>query len=656
MSVALKQTSSSLLDGLNPRQREAIEETVNESALVIAGAGSGKTGVLTKRIAYLMLECAVPANNIMAVTFTSKAAREMRERVEKLVGADAKGLTIGTFHGICLQILKKFGKNIGYENFGIADEDDSKAIMKQAILKVEGACDAKGLRLIRAQISDLKNSGITVKKHRENLLKAGKDPSHFSVHEIYKEYEEGLKKNNLLDFDDLLLKTLQLLEFDAMVRAHYQKRYHYIMCDEFQDTNDVQYSILQLLKGSKNNLFVVGDVDQGIYSWRGADIGIILSFQQDYPDAKIIRLEQNYRSTQTIVAAGNAIVKNNSRRIEKNAFTMNDVGSKIKVAQLNSDVDEAKFIKDEIQNLVKFAGRKYGDFAVLYRSNAMSQVIEKELVNGRIPYVIVGHVGFYERMEIKDTLAYLRVVANPKDDIAMKRVLGLHPGIGKKTVEEIEKLADADKVSILEALKRYVPRKPQTKAAIDDLRDMLQKLYLVYRVAEQDTSPKAVESMLEIVWRRTNYIERLREDGSPEAKDRIENLKELLKVARVYQEEAAQPNIREFLEEISLASDTGKNKKEADCVKLMTLHASKGLEFPVVFIVGLEEGVFPSRMSSNVEEQLEEERRLMYVGVTRAEEELYLTHAKQRRTYRGIERNEPSRFLEEIPPHLIEQV
>lgn len=653
-------TEAELLAGLNPSQEEAVKNTLTVPSLVLAGAGSGKTRVLTNRIAYIHSILNEPTKGIMAVTFTNKAAKEMVERLEKAIGKQAaKDLTVGTFHSICSRILRKHANDVGLTpDFTIADTTDQKAILKSLCARYVGDSTAQTVNAYLGMISDLKNKLIQPSGVSTSIYKKDKD-----LEKVYRAYQSDLLSKNMVDFDDLLMKVVNLLDHNPGIRLHYQRRYKWVHADEYQDTNTCQYMFLKLIVGDPaitgNNIFVVGDADQGIYSWRGADIQNILNFQADYPNAKVVKLEQNYRSTQVIVEAGNAIVANNKNRLDKVTFTSNVTGDKIKQATLTSDIDEAAFIVGEIKNQVKFNGRNYEDFAVLYRANFQSQTLEKELVKQMVPYTIVGHIAFYDRAEIKDTLAYLRVITNPRDDIAMKRVIGLHPGIGKTTVDKVEEISEQQGISIMEALKAFTPTRAMTAEAINDLRELLNKMYMIARVtvaSESDPdSQGVVVDLLDIIWRRTNYIDKLKEENSRESLDRIENLRELVKVAQLYQDTSPAPTVAEFLQETSLQSEQAK-KKDSNVVKLMTLHASKGLEFPIVFLSGMEEGVFPHRNSLINEEALEEERRLAYVGITRAEEELYLTLAKQRRDYQGIKRNNPSRFLAELPSHLVMEV
>lgn len=646
---------SKILEGLNDRQKQAVTESLDQPTLVLAGAGSGKTGVLTRRTAYLMGEKEVNAKNMMVVTFTVKAAREMKERISQLVGEQkTKQLTMGTFHSIALRILRQHGKRIGLKDkFGIYDTDDQKQLVRQALAEFGQGTDANNVRGFLGQISDLKNKLLTPAKFLEQIQSRPQtDPREMIVYQVYNRYEELLEKNNSVDFDDLIMKTVRLLKKSKQTREYYQNRYEYVMVDEYQDTNPAQYQMIKLITGD-NNLFVVGDDYQAIYGFRGSDLSIILNFEKDHPTCKIVKLEQNYRSTKTVVHAGNSLMSNNAEQKHKILFTENDVGDKLKHVEVRDGLAEARFIAEEIRNQVQFNGKKYGDFAVLYRMNFLSQEIEKQLVQMQIPYTIVGGVGFYERMEIKDTLAYLRVIANPRDDIAMRRVLGLSPGIGKTTINKMEDLADQRGEPLVTSLKSYEAPRKNTQEAIDVARELLNELHKFYRFGKEVTDAP-VGDMLDLIWRKTGYYDNLKNQRTEDADQRLANLDELAKVAAVYEEDADEPDLVEFLEQVSLNTSEDKTNKDGQ-VQLMTMHASKGLEFPIVFLPGWEEGVFPSQRAQ-LPEEVAEERRLAYVGITRAEEDAYILNAKSRMVFRQVQYNPPSRFIEELPDEVLTSI
>lgn len=643
---------SDILKGLNNRQKIAVTQSLAQPTLVLAGAGSGKTGVLTKRTAYLMGNKGISAKDMMVVTFTVKASKEMKERIESLVGEPAaKQLTMGTFHSIALQILRKHGKRIGLKNrFSIYGTDDQKDLLRTALAEFGKPTDANTVKNFLGLISDKKNNLMTPEGFFNHMSKQPtQNPMDMDVYNVYKKYQELLDKHNGVDFDDLIMKTVLLLRKSQTSRDYYQNRYKYVMVDEFQDTNPAQYEMIKLITGS-NNLFAVGDDYQAIYGFRGSDISIILGFERDFPGAKIVKLEQNYRSTKTIVHAGNSLMAHNKNQKHKILFTENGVGEKLKVYEARDGLQEARFIAEEIRNQVKYNGRKYGDFAILYRLNYLSQEVEKQLNQLRIPYNIVGGVAFYERMEIKDTMAYLRVIANPRDDIAMRRVLGLSPGIGKTTINRMEDLADEQQQPLVATLKLFDAPRKQTQASIDNARDLLNELHRSYKLGTSVTETP-VSDMLDLIWRKTGYQDNLKAVISEENESRLANLDELAKVAVQYEKEVSEPNIVEFLEIAALNTSDDKEDQKNQ-VQMMTIHASKGLEFPYVFNIGWEEGVFPSQRAIT-ENEVDEERRLAYVSLTRAKEGGYITKAKSRMVYRQMQYNPESRFLEELPDEVV---
>jgi DNA helicase-2/ATP-dependent DNA helicase PcrA len=655
---------SDLLDGLNERQLEAIITTVDQSALIIAGAGSGKTSVLTKRIAYLK-QLGKSMGKVLAVTFTNKASGEMRERVAQLIGEEsAKELTMGTFHKVCIRMLKVWGTHNNIpKNFTIADGSDQSQIMRKTLEKFGIETKAGTIGVFLTKISDLKNNLQTPSDYYQVLSKQPNPVSSDQLtYKVYKDYQERLKRYNMLDFDDLLFEAVMLLRNSEIVRSYYQHRYNYVMVDEYQDTNPCQYELIRLISGKvqaqipqPNNTFVVGDDYQSIYGFRGSDLSIILNFEQDFPEAKVIKLEQNYRSTKAIVHAGNTIMKNNPAQKHKHLFTANLRGDSIKLLTALDNEDEAKFIATEIQNLIAFGGKKAKDIAVLYRTNFLSRGIEEQLINKRIPYQIIGGVSFYERQEIKDTIAYLKLIVNPQDDVAMRRVLDTYPGVGKTTISKIEDQGGLLNMSLSESYKHYKSSRKATQNALDSLRELLKELHMIYRVAASEKRTDVVTKMMEIVWKRTAYKESLLAKKNSENTGRLENLDELTRVAEIYQKESTEVTLEDFLDDIVLQSDVDR-KADGDNVTLMTIHASKGLEYPVIFMMGVEEGIMPHRNSLPSPSAIEEERRLMYVGITRAQLQLYLTNVKRRMTYGGSEYPQPSRFITEIPKEVIQKL
>lgn len=644
-------TTDPLLEGLNERQFEAVTTTLDQPTLVIAGAGSGKTGVLTRRAAYIIRERCGPEHQ-MIVTFTNKAAKEMKERIVKYAGQQAADkITMGTFHSIAVRILRRHGASIGVHNrFSIFDTDDQKQLMRDALRQHGFNTDAAAVRSFLGKISDLKNNLLTPENFREQMTRQPRhEPGDLITYKVYKTYQELLDKHRALDFDDLIMKTVHLLNVDPDVRKYYQDRYKYVMVDEYQDTNPAQYKMIRLIAGN-NNVFVVGDDYQSIYGFRGSDLSIILNFEQDYPGCKVVKLEQNYRSTKTVVHAGNMLMKKNKGQKDKFLFTENDQGGKLKLYNAKDGEDEAKYVVRQIQTIAKMQNRPFKDFAVLYRQNFLSQEIEKELNRQGIAYNVVGGVSFYERMEIKDMLAYMRVVSNPRDDVAMKRVLGIAPGIGKTTIQAIEDLAEGSNVPIVAALKNFTSNRKQIMDSLDSLRALLNELHRYYQLGKA-VSDKPVSEMLEITLRKTNYRDNLLNKKDEDSLARVENLDELLKVMEEYEASTEEPNMTEFLEGAALASGKDEESREQQ-VNLMTMHASKGLEFPVVFLVGWEQGIFPSQRAITPED-LEEERRLAYVGITRAESDVHISNARKRMMHRQLLFNAPSQFIDDIPKEVL---
>lgn len=634
-----------ILKSLNEKQKEAVLCTEGP-VLIIAGAGSGKTRVLTHRIAYLIKEKNIPAANILAVTFTNKAADELKHRLKKLVGIASRDMWVGTFHSICGRILRRDIDKIGWgKNFVIFDSDDQKTLMKKVIKELN--LDEKRYKpgAMLDSVSSAKNELIDPVEYAKKVSDLWEE----KVSQCYTLYQKKLQENNALDFDDMLMYTVKLLGEYESVRRIYQEKFKYINVDEYQDTNHAQYMITRLLTGQKKNICVVGDDDQSIYGFRGADIRNILEFEKDYPNAHIFKLEQNYRSTQNILDSANNVIKNNILRQPKKLWTSGGQGEKILNYLARDERDEALFITNEIQELSK----KYAlnDIAVLYRTNAQSRVIEETLLSAGIPYKIISGFRFYERKEIKDLLALLRVIFNPADSLSLLRVISfMTDGVGKTTVGKIEKEASERKLMFFEMLGRIegsdVPRKAKTA-----LKALYDQIIYFQALSKDVTASELVSSIFE----KTRVIKDLEAEGSEEALSRIENLKEFQTVVLEYQKNADETSLGDFLAHISLVTDMDTTDTSKPFTILMTTHAAKGLEFNVVLIAGLEEGIFPHFRSMFEPKELEEERRLCYVGVTRAKEKLYLCHASERMLFGESWCNGPSRFLEEIPSELMEE-
>jgi len=638
-----------LLANLNPVQREAVT-CINGPLLILAGAGSGKTRVLTHRIAYLISQGVKPWQ-ILAITFTNKAAGEMKERVEQLVGeAVSRDMWVSTFHSACLRVLRRDISYLGYDpNFVIYDTADQQTVLKECLRELNLDEKKYSPRLMGALISEAKNRLENPAQMRRRVYG---DWLAETAARVYERYQQKLLTNQALDFDDLIMLTVQLLEEFPEILAYYQHKFLYILVDEYQDTNHAQYRLVNLLASSHRNLCVVGDDDQSIYRFRGADIGNILDFERDYPEAKVIKLEQNYRSTKTILAAANAVVANNIGRKDKSLWTENPQGEPIVCLQLGDEKEEARFIVSEILRL-KAAGRPYSDFAVLYRTNAQSRAIEDELIGNAVPYTMVGGLKFYERKEIKDVLAYLRVLVNPADSVSLERIINVPKrSIGETTVSKIKQEAAQRGQSLYQALQVVEEIPGLTARAQKAVRDFVNLLEDLRRRVESAT----VTEMLEAVLEKSGYQAELESEKTVEAQTRLENLREFKTVTLEYDARQEGEGLEGFLAGISLMSDID-NLEDGDQVTLMTLHSAKGLEFPVVFLAGMEEGLFPhSRALLSLEEaDLEEERRLCYVGITRAREKLYLTHCWSRNLYGRTGMNPPSRFLAEIPAELLER-
>jgi len=635
-----------LLDDLNPPQRDAVTAT-DGPLLVLAGAGSGKTRVLTYRIAYLISEKKVNPFNILAITFTNKAAGEMRDRVVKLIGPVAERMWISTFHSACARILRSEIGRLGMpRHFAIYDELDQKKlielVMKELNLDTKRFPPAGVLN----QISAAKNELIDAESY------ASRAGSYYDeiVSEVYKLYQQRLLENHALDFDDLIMTTVDLLRVFPSVLADYQNRFRHILVDEYQDTNHAQYALVHLLAGKAGNVTVVGDDDQSVYGWRGADIRNILEFEQDYPEARVIRLEQNYRSTQVILEAANYVVANNRGRKPKTLWTANARGEAITRYQAVDERDEAVFAATEIEHLRELEARRYREFAIFYRTNAQSRVLEEIFIRAGLPYKIVGGLRFYERAEIKDVIAYLRVITNPLDSVSMKRIINQPKrGIGKTSVDKVQLFAIREKLPFVEALRKSRENPFLGTRAKKDLAAFAELLDRLAPLAEE-APHVAVDRMLA----ETGYVTALEAERTIESLSRLENVKEFTSVVAEFEAGHEDASLEDFLETVALIADIDTYDDVTDSVTLMTLHNAKGLEFPVVFIVGMEDGVFPHFRSLEEDGRLEEERRLMYVGLTRARERLYLSHAWSRSLYGQTSYNTGSRFLSEIPEELTE--
>jgi DNA helicase II / ATP-dependent DNA helicase PcrA len=645
--------SEKLLAHLNKEQQEAVK-TTEGPLLIMAGAGSGKTRVLTHRIAYLMAEKHVAPWNILAITFTNKAAREMRERVQALLGGAAEDVWISTFHSMCVRILRRDIDRIGINrNFSILDPTDQLSVIK-AILK-EKNIDPKKFepRTILGTISGAKNDLLTP----EQFAKRASTYYEKIVSDVYQEYQQRLLRNHSLDFDDLIMTTLQLFDRVPDVLQYYQYKFQYIHIDEYQDTNRAQYTLVKKLAERFQNICAVGDADQSIYRWRGADIQNILSFERDYPNAKVILLEQNYRSTKRILQAANEVIEHNVNRKPKRLWTENPEGKPITYYEAMNEADEAQFVAGRIQEAIESGARRYSDFAVLYRTNAQSRVIEEMLLKANIPYQIVGGLKFYDRKEIKDILAYLRVIANPDDDLSLLRIINVPKrGIGASTIDKLVRYAAEHELSLFEALGELemIGLSAKATGALAAFRGQLEQWT---QLQEYVSVTELVEEVLD----KSGYRDMLKAERTIEAQSRLENLDEFLSVTKHFENASDDKSLIAFLTDLALISDLDElngndQTEEGDAVVLMTLHAAKGLEFPVVFLIGMEEGIFPHNRSLDDEDEMEEERRLAYVGITRAEEELVLTSAQMRTLFGNIQMNPPSRFLNEIPAHLLETV
>lgn len=641
----------SIYDILNTEQKEAVLHTEGP-LLILAGAGSGKTRVLTHRISYLIEEKGVNPWNILAITFTNKAAGEMRERVDKIVGFGSESIWVSTFHSMCVRILRRHIDRLGYDtNFTIYDTDDQKTLMKDVCKMLQIDTKVYKERMFLGEISSAKNELVTPEEYE---LNAAGDYVKGKVAKVYKEYEKQLRDNNALDFDDLLLKTVQLFQTQADVLDYYQERFRYIMVDEYQDTNTVQFQLIRILAGKYKNLCVVGDDDQSIYKFRGANIQNILNFEKVFADARVIKLEQNYRSTANILNAANAVIRHNTGRKDKTLWTDNEEGEKIGFRQFDTAFDEAEYIVDEIRKGVSDKGYTYSDNAILYRTNAQSRMFEEKFVAANIPYKIIGGVNFYARREIKDLLSYLKTIDNGKDDLAVRRIINVPKrSIGLTTVNRVQENALERGISFYDAL--------SSADLIDNIGRSLSKIESFVALIEhfkEQSEKMSLSQLMEEIIEMTGYIESLEAESEIEAETRIENIEELKSKIIAYEEscEDEKPTLSGFLEEVALVADVDTLDENSDYVVLMTLHSAKGLEFPNVYLAGMEDGLFPSYMTITADDpmEIEEERRLCYVGITRARKHLTMTCARRRMIHGETQYNKLSRFLKEIPLELLD--
>ena len=639
----------SLLDALNEPQRQAVMAT-DGPLLILAGAGSGKTRVLTHRTAYLIEECGVNPYNIMAITFTNKAAGEMRERIDQMVGYGSESIWVCTFHSTCVRILRRYIDRLGFgTNFTIYDSDDQKTLMKDICKRLEIDTKMYKEKMFLSAISSAKDELIDP---IEFETRAAGDYVKRKQAQVYREYQQALKQNNALDFDDLIMKTVELFKLDKEVLASYQDRFRYIMVDEYQDTNTAQFELIRLLALKYQNLCVVGDDDQSIYKFRGANIYNILNFEHHFPDATVIKLEQNYRSTQNILDAANAVIANNQGRKEKRLWTDNGAGDKITFEQLDTAAEEADFVARDIARRVRKGEYQYKDCAILYRTNAQSRLFEERFITANIPYKIFGGVNFYARKEVKDLLAYLKTIDNGQDDLAVRRIINIPKrGIGAASINKVALYAQEQEISFYDALcvAEQVPGLGKAAAKIRPFVLFIQSMKAKAKLL-------SVADLLQEVIETTGYVRELEAEGTDEAEARIENIDELISKAVDYAEGEEAPTLNGFLENVALVADIDSFDENSDYVVLMTLHSAKGLEFPNVYLAGLEDGLFPSYMSitsDNSQAEIEEERRLAYVGITRAKKNLTITSARVRMVRGQTQYGKVSRFVREIPPELL---
>jgi len=637
-----------LIEGLNDKQKEAVLATEGP-CLVIAGAGSGKTKVLTHKIAYLISEKNVKPYNILAITFTNKAASEMKQRVEKIVGDVAQEMWMGTFHSICVRILRRFIDRIGFDtSFLIFDTSDQKTVVKECLKALNIDDKTFSDRSVLSEISNAKNEMLTPKAYQ---AKYSGEFRKEKIGQVYELYQKRLRENNAIDFDDIINYTIDILSENPDVLQYYTEKFKYVLVDEYQDTNKAQFTLVTILASRYGNITVVGDNDQGIYSFRGADISNILNFEKDFPGTKLIKLEQNYRCTGNILKAANAVIKHNENKYEKKLWTENEGGSLPCLYQAEDEYDEANYVVKQIEHLKTEEYLKPKDFVILYRMNAQSRAIEDILRRENIPYKIVGGLKFYERKEIKDTIAYLRLIHNTSDNLSLKRIINEPKrGIGKTSLDKIQEISDRTGTSMYEIIKHAEEFDlNRVKANAEEFINLIEEL----RLKKQELS---ISELLKEVLNKSGYTRALELENTVEAETRMQNLEEFLTVAIEFEEESADNTLPEFLESITLSSDVDEMQDEDNTVTLMTLHSAKGLEFPVVFLVGMEEGIFPGYKSIGEPKELEEERRLFYVGITRAKQFLHLTCAKHRTIFGSTSYNAVSRFIKEIPDNLLDGV
>lgn len=639
----------SIYDTLNEQQKKGVF-TTEGPVLLLAGAGSGKTRVLTHRIAYLIDELGVNAWNIMAITFTNKAAGEMKERVENLVGMGSDSIWVTTFHSTCVRILRRYADRIGYDNnFTIYDTDDQKSVMKDICKRLQIDTKMMKERTIMSAISSAKDELISPEEYALNTFGDFKKQK---IAQVYREYQAALKKSNAMDFDDLIMKTVELFKASPEVLESYQKRFKYIMVDEYQDTNTAQFELIRLLAAAHHNLCVVGDDDQSIYKFRGANIRNILDFEKVYPEAEVIRLEQNYRSTQNVLDAANAVIRNNKGRKDKSLWTDHGAGNRIHFRQFENAYEEAEFIADDIARKRREGIIEYGDAAVLFRTNAQARLIEERMIIDGIPYDVVGGTNFYARREIKDLLAYLKTIDNGRDDLSVKRIINVPKrGIGATTIAKVQDYADMREISFYDAL-----RQADEIMGLGKTADKIRPFVTMIQSFRSKLEYYGLEDLIHDVIKTTGYVQELEASDEEDAENRIENIDELISKIVSFEETHDRPTLGEFLEEVALVADIDRVEEGSNRVLLMTLHSAKGLEFPHVYMAGMEDGIFPSYMTIVADDpaEIEEERRLAYVGITRAKEDLTLCYAKIRMVRGETQMNAISRFVKEIPEGLMD--
>lgn len=638
---------SELLDKLNDKQKEAAEY-IDGPLLILAGAGSGKTRVLTYKIAYLLEQNLVKPWEILAITFTNKAAKEMKERVEGLIGSNGNDIWLGTFHSICVRILKREIELIGYgRDFNIFDELDKEKVIKEVCKKLEIDDKQYPVSLIKYEISNAKDKMIDYEKYKKQALG---DFRKEKIAQIYEMYQLSLKKNNAIDFDDILMLTVEILSKNPDRLEYYQNKFKYILVDEYQDTNKVQFLLISLLAASHGKICVVGDESQSIYGFRGADISNILNFEKEYPNAKIVKLEENYRSTQNILNAANGVIKNNKSKIDKKLWTQNEIGDKICYKTLGNEYEEVEYIVSKIDEICKKESRKYSDFAVLFRTNAQARVLEEVFMRNGTPYRLIGGIKFYSRKEIKDLTSYLKLIQNIDDNISLKRIINEPKrGIGDTAVDKLDAIATSQNTSIFRVI-----QDPNNLTGIRSASNIILFRDMINKIIAMKEELK-VSDLMRMILKESGYEEMLNQDQTKESENRFENLMEFIGVAMEFEKENADNTLADFLDSIALVSDVDKLDDSEEAVTLMTMHSAKGLEFEVVFLVGMEEGLFPSKRSIEEDDAVEEERRLCYVGITRAKKKLYITNTKKRTLYGTTTFSMPSRFIDELPPEVLDE-